>query len=284
VLPAKYGDYMMVTRDERNRRWWLNERPFALAGRNAGLRTSRDLIHWSDPEPVFVNTPDMGFGRLYEWHGGITPFNYGNQNLGLLEKWCNAGFGDNCELVSNRDGQPWQRVLPGSYFLEVGPEGDFDRVLIYPTHNAPIRVGNKLHIYYSGGGPKLNPRRGMPMNMGLATISLDRFAALAHVRGPAGELLTRPIEISRPHLEVNAELLHGGGVALELLNPDGTVIPGYSMEDSTTDISGEGPRFPVRWKTKPDLSELIGRRVWPKFRVTGAALYSYRFADSTVDG
>jgi len=76
------ADYMMVTRDERHGRWWLNERskrqrdPRA-SGRNAALRTGKDLIHWSEPEIIFDNFEDSDFGKLWEWHGAITPFNYG---------------------------------------------------------------------------------------------------------------------------------------------------------------------------------------------------------------
>lgn len=59
LLPMRYGDYMMVTRDERNKRWWLNERALNVFGRNAALRTSSDLIEWSDPaEMAYFNQPD----------------------------------------------------------------------------------------------------------------------------------------------------------------------------------------------------------------------------------
>ena len=64
ILPA-LGDYMMVTRDHRNRRWWLNERAAGKGGRNAALRTGKDLWHWSDPEIVFDNGPEGENGRLF---------------------------------------------------------------------------------------------------------------------------------------------------------------------------------------------------------------------------
>src|SRR4051794_37985505 len=86
-LLGAVGDYMMVTRDQRNRRWWLNERVRGRSGRNAALRTSKDLVHWSDPVVAFGKGSDRGYGRDFEWHGGMTPFNCGNLNLGLLEKW-----------------------------------------------------------------------------------------------------------------------------------------------------------------------------------------------------
>ncbi|MBW3540719.1 MAG: hypothetical protein KY476_10645 [Planctomycetes bacterium] len=200
------GDYMMVTRDHRSGRWWLNERASSGRGRNAALRTSTDLVHWSEPEIIFDNEEESGFGRLFEWHGGITPFNYGNLNLGLLEKWPNAGFGATCELVSQREGGKWRRAAPGTPFLDIGPEGAFDRTLIYPTHNAPIRIGETLYIFYTGGGAKIDPKRGIPMSIGLATIGVDRFAGLASWRfagGTPGRLVTRPITVSHAGLEIN---------------------------------------------------------------------------------
>jgi hypothetical protein len=225
----------------------------------------------------------MGFGRQFQWHGGITPFNYGNQNLGFLEKWCYAGFGDTCELVCQREGQRWERVAAGAPYLDIGEEDSFDRVLIYPTHNAPIRVGDRLFIYYTGGGAMTaGPTPdcpGLPMAIGLASIRIDRFAALAHLRDAPGELLLKPLVIAKPRLLLNLEALLGPQVQLAALAPDGSVIPGYGFEESEIDLYSDPCRCPARWKGKPDLSELIGREVWLHFRIQGAALYSYGFRE-----
>jgi len=281
MVSARYGDYMMVTRDERNRRWWLNERARSLVGRTAAIRTSSDFVNWSPPESIFVNTPEMGFGLQYQWHGGITPFNYGNQNLGMLEKWSYAGFGDNCELVSQREGQRWERVAPGEPFLDIGDEGAFDRFIIFPTHNAPIRIGDELFIYYSGAGAMTagsSPDSpGEPMAIGVACIGLDRFAGLAHSRYTPGELLTRQMVIEKPNLSLNVEALKKGEVRLAVLNLDGSFVPGYEFDDSEIDIHRDPYRSAAKWKTKPDLSELIGREVWLHFQIVGSVLYSYRF-------
>ena len=281
MVSARYGDYMMVTRDERNGRWWLNERFRALKGRTAALRTSADFTTWSAPETVFTNTPDMGYGDQHQWHGGITPFNYGNQDLGLLEKWCYAGFGDTCELVCHRDGQPWARVAPGQPFLDVGSEDAFDRVLIYPTHNAPVRIGDQLFIYYTGAGGMSDGTTadtpGLPMAMGVAAIGVDRFAGMAHCRAEPGELLTRPLVIDKPHLHLNVESLNHPKVELAIEDGNDEAIPGFTFEESEIDLVGDPFRCRAQWKRKPDLSELFGRTVWLHFRIQGAALYSYRF-------
>ena len=246
MVSARYGDYMMVTRDERNQRWWLNERGRALYGRTAALRTSTDLVNWSAPETIFTNTPDMGYGERYEWHGGITPFNYGNQNLGLLEKWSNAGFGDTCELLSNREGGPWERVAPDKPLLDVGAEGAFDRVLIYPTHNAPIHLGDELFIYYTGAGAwsPTADSPGMPMAIGVATLGRDRFAGLAHSRGAAGELLTRLLVVEKPNLQINVESILHPEVRLAVLAEDGSVFLGLDVAN----LLFETPWTDMAWK------------------------------------
>lgn len=274
------GDYMMVTRDHRNRQWWLNERAHGQGGRNAALRTSQDLIHWSPPEMVFDNGPDGENGRLWEWHGGITPFNYGNLNLGFLEKWPNQGFGATCELVCQRDDGPWRRVAPGVPFLDIGPEGAFDRILIYPTHNAPIRIGHRLFIFYTGGGAKTNPKRGIPMSIGLATIGLERFAALASWRSSSpGLVTTKPIEVALPTLEGNAESFELHPLRVAVSTADGAMLPGFGFEDCRMEYDARRIHTPVRWRDKTDLAELRGRKVKLHFEIKGAALYGYRFSD-----
>ena len=60
---------MMVTRDARNRRWWLSERGRSVTGRTAALRTGTDLQTRSAPETTFANGPESGFGRQFHRTG-----------------------------------------------------------------------------------------------------------------------------------------------------------------------------------------------------------------------
>jgi hypothetical protein len=274
------GDYMLVTRDDRNGRWWLNERAAGKGGRNAALRTSKDLLRWSDPVVAFGDGSDPGYGRDFEWHGGMTPFNYGggNLNLGFLEKWPLAGLGATCELISQREGQPWRRVAPNEPFLDIGPEGSFDRSLIYPTHNAPIRIGERLYIFYTGGGVKTDPKKGIPMAIGLATITLDRFAGLANWRPRTpGRLVTKPIEVTRPRLEINVESFELLPQRVALSGADGSMLPGYGLDNCQVEYDAARVYTPVRWKGKESLKELQGKKVKLHVEIKGAALYGVRF-------
>ncbi|MFN0051308.1 MAG: hypothetical protein ACKV0T_03905 [Planctomycetales bacterium] len=274
------GDYMMVLRDDRNRRWWLNERSAkGTGGRNAALRVGTNFTNWSEPEIIFDNGPESEFGKLFEWHGGMTPFNYGNINLGLLERWPNVGLGAACELIWQPEGGTWQRVAPGVPFLDVGLEGDFDRLLAYPTHNAPIRLGDTLYIFYTGGGVKTNPQQGIPMSIGLATVRLDRFAGLGNWRSRrVGMVVTKPVTVTHPHLDVNVELLEATPLQVAIVASDGTPLPGFNFEESVMQYDSKNVYTRVHWKDRADLSSQTGQSIQLAFRVATAMLYSYRFS------
>ena len=285
IFAARGGDYMMVTRDHRNREWWLNERAHDQGGRNASLRTSKDWKNWSDLEVIFGRTSDPNFNKTFQWHGGITPFNYGQMNVGLLEKWPLSGRGADCELVAQREGGEWKRLFPGHAFMECGPEGAFDRVLAYPSHNSPGRMGDKLLFFYTGAGAKNHPRKGMPMAMGLATIGCDRFAGLAHWRNlPSGKVITKPLVVPGPHLAINVENLEHTPMRAAITDASGKAIPGYSFDDSRIELHLDHLYSWAQWRDKPDLTELVGQQVSLQLEVNGGILYSYRFYPQRATG
>jgi hypothetical protein len=283
------GDYMMVVRDYRHRRWWMNERcrmerlPGFGGARTAGLATSDDLVHWSEHnEMTFVLNTEEGYGTLRQHHG-MTPFAYGDLDLGFLELWSVAGQGNWVELTCHRDGQPWQRVLPTERFLDIGPERAFDRVLAYPTHNPPVRLGDRLLIFYSGLGRDPVTNRLGHGAIGLATLGRDRFVSLSRFRhDEPGGIVTRPMAVTGPLLQVNVESFGGGVVRAAVKRPDWSAIPGYTLDDCVP-ISGDEVRYPVRWRTKADLAELLGQAVVLHFSVNEASLYGYRFGHDAAD-
>ena len=284
-------DYLKVVRDHRNRRWWLMSRPFQYTNpdaghvgrRNVALSTTKDFKTWTDNEMVLVNGPDSDFGRKWEWHG-LTPFNYGNMDLGWLDIQDSVYPTGVFELMSHRDGQPWQRVAPGQCFLDRGGEGTYDRRGGMPLHNEPIQVGDKLLIYYNTSLPRDD---GIPpRTVGVATIGLDRFVALAHGHSKTGEptglLVTKPVEVAADNLQVNVEAyaIRGGEgrVRVAVLDLQARPVDGYTFDDCQP-IDDNGVRLGVQWKDHANLSAFRGQRVMLAFNVDTAWLYSYRFAN-----
>jgi hypothetical protein len=277
------GDYCGVTRDERNGSYWFNDR--ARAGvpgipgiRTAGLCQSKDLYHWPvGLEQVFPIGEYEDFGRRYEHHG-MVPFNYGDQDMGFLElsdpKRPVAGL-----LASHRDGQRWQ--LPNTHvpLLSIGPKGAPDDTIVAATRNAPIAVGDRLYIFYNGRRYTDDPTTTVS-NIFLATMRLDGFAGMAvdpeavHRYGKPGALQTQPLTVTQDQLQINI-CGHGGTARVSLADENAAPLPGYGLADCLP-LPEDATRAVVRWKDRPDLRELKGRRVLVLIQLQSGIIYSVR--------
>lgn len=119
--------------------------------------------------------------------------------------------------------------------------------------------------YWHGKGSKL--RR--------YTLRLDGFVSInAAMKG--GQLTTKPIRFKGSHLELNFATSAAGGIRIEIQNPDGSPVKGYSLQDSPVHF-GDTVARKVRWKNGGDLSQLAGKPVRLRFEMKDADLFSYRF-------
>lgn len=142
----------------------------------------------------------------------------------------------------------------------------------------------------------------------LARLRMDGFASL-RAGDETGVVLTRSVEVAGKTLCVNADAA-AGDLRVELRDAaTGRAIPGYGMGDFVRDRylysedgierkmrMGTGARFdddpvdndtlpvrenaariPIRWREKPDASELIERQVRVYIAMRNADLYSFWF-------
>jgi len=284
------GDYGGVTCDERNQRYWFNDRARkSLPGigyRSAGLCVSDNLYTWPETvEMVFVLGEFEDYGMRYEHHG-MVPFNYGDQDLCYLEV-SEGGFPKMSLVGSHHDGERWSLVSQTKPLLEVGPQGARDDGIVQATRNAPLRVGDQLLIFYNGVHYIADPDKPLWLcvqdcegTLNVGTMRLDGFAgmtvdtATSARHGKPGMIITRPVPVQNPQLEINLQG-HQGSAKVVLLDEDGLTISGYELENCLP-LPEDAVRAIVQWKDQPNLSMLQGQKVSLLVQMATGTIYSFR--------
>lgn len=146
----------------------------------------------------------------------------------------------------------------------------------------PSQVGgapDELSIYATEGywtGDELDVVR--------YSMRVDGFVSL-HAPRSGGEAITAPIRVSGEHLVLNLASSAAGRVRVEVQNPAGRPIDGFSLEEADP-LFGDDLARVVTWRRgDPDLGSLMGRPVRLRFVLDDADVYSLRFrAAITFDG
>lgn len=184
----------------------------------------------------------------------------------------------NFYLATSRDGDHWdfQWVYAGQPIIPRGPAGAFDMDIILPASTIVTR-GDEHWLYYSGA----NERHGTDTNrldrqhaIGLAKLPRDRFVGLA-ADHETGTIVTKPWKLSDPKISLNIDA-RAGEVTVEVLDAQGTIIPGYTVENMVVATGVDALDFQPRWQQHADLSKLLGQTIQLRIRMRNAILYAYR--------
>lgn len=125
-----------------------------------------------------------------------------------------------------------------------------------------------------------------PQGMGLVRIKRDRFAGL-YAGTSGGFLLSRELLAGGNRLLLNCASLHGAflrkegvrpEIKVEILDADDLTVPGFSFQDCEN-INMDDMSHRVTWKGKTDISAIRGKRIYLRFFLRSAHLFSFRFAD-----
>ncbi len=91
-------------------------------------------------------------------------------------------------------------------------------------------------------------------------------------------MTTQPITFTGKRLMLNFSTSAAGSIRVEIQDPQGKAVPGYSLDDSVELIGNEIERA-VRWKSGTDVSLLVGRPVRLRLVLRDADLFALRFAE-----
>ena len=107
------------------------------------------------------------------------------------------------------------------------------------------------------------------------SLRIDGFASV-HAKLQQGEFTTNPITFSGKELSLNVATSAAGMVKVEVRALDGSVIPGYSLDDCDL-IYGDSIDRRVSWKGNKSVESLIGTPVVLRVVMREADVYSLIF-------
>lgn len=249
--------------------------------RGVGLCTSKDFEHWTRKSLIFTTDRQDGYPWTQPYSLAVTP--YGDQLIGIVGMLRldriegNNALGDqSTQLLVSRDGRRWQRVANREEFLAPTP-GSWDRGRVFPG-TTMITKDDQVLIYYTGTDTRHGSGAWGHTGIGLATLPADRFVAVQKCdESDAGILQTRPLRFRGNTLLVNAEL-QDGDLQVELLDPNGEVLPGFHRKRSRLTVH-DPLRYRVTWQrddgdaSLPDAHEV--QPVAIRFIIRGGKLYAF---------
>ena len=268
---------------------------------------SRAYLEHSDPEMLvslahrmrrdvpdkFVHfwfTPDdkeLRHPKYPEVEPGIYNFDaiaYESIMLGLYSAWCGPE-NDICK----RDGIQKRNVVSLGYsrygfhfsrptheaFMDVNEtEGAWNWGNMQSINGVPLIVGDSLYFYSSGR--RLNKIMwDSYTSTGLATLRRDGFVSMRAGR-EEGTLTTEKLSFDGKYFFVNADVkAKKAQLAVELLDEQGTPIPGFTKKDCVVMKKADSTKQLVTWKNNADLSSLKGKVIRAKFYLTNGDLYAF---------
>lgn len=254
--------------------------------------TSTDMQNWSYPRTILSSDErdliDIDHCRV---------FRYGSHFL-MLYAAMDGDLGRfHMRLASSFDGIHWQRFHTRDDFTPMGDEGQWDAGIIGPS-SGPVRQGDMLMFYYLGARlGQHEPFAAQQMNRmggGVLLMKPDRFVS-QRADGKTGWLLTREFTLDGSELKINAQTdgrpaSGKGSVRVEVLQHPQlgyhaddffasknytNAFEGFSLDDCVP-FSGDRIDAPIRWRDG-DLKSLQGKRVYLRFEITNADLFSFTF-------
>lgn len=277
--------------------------------RMVGLVTSESFETWPTTPAELVLAPDsiddywvtaqgLDLAQNRTHFYGVSVFPYQSQFVGLLwiframdppncghdcEPYAGYIFGKiHVEVVSSRDGATWTReegnLTSGRPpILELGPADAWDSMMLF-TANHPLLEDGRIKLYYGG----CNEDHGSvgtdgAASVGLATLRKDGFASLDAQGTTGGAITTVPLEGAQGALRLNYRALAGGSVKVEVLDEQGSVIPGYGEADADA-LQGDETDAAASWGSATTLPTFPCELRF-RFILQNAALYSFAAGD-----
>ena len=253
--------------------------------RTISRTTSKDFMHWSEPEKM-----DFGYTALEHLYTNQTHAYFRAPHIYIaiaarfmpnrqvitseqaVELDVNPSYFKDCSdvvFMTSRGGNTYDRTFTQGFIRPgIGLENWVSRAN-YPALNVVQTGKDEMSIY-------VQQNYAQPTaHLNRYSLRLDGFSSL---RGSnvGGEMITKILTFDGKQLSLNFATSAAGFIKVEILDKDGTKIPGYELEKSKEIIGNEIEKI-VTWKGNPDLGKLKGIPLRVRFVIKDADLFSMKF-------
>jgi len=181
-------------------------------------------------------------------------------------------------IGTSRDGITYDKswIYARKPIVPRGEAGSFDKDGVKPP--SQILTYNDEHWIYYGGMDERHYSIGRHLNIGLAKLRLDGFISL-EAGEETGTVVTKPFKLEGERLEINVNA-EGGSMRAEILDENGSPIPGYSGDDAPEYQAVDDLRLNITWEGDKNLSALSGEVIQIRFHFRNANLYAFQIQSS----
>ena len=255
-----------------------------LGDRRVALTETETFVSWTEPRVILA--PELSDEKLLEFYTMPT-FPYGQYFVGLVwaSHFSSADGPDhfvlhkgpqNAQLALSTDGRYFTRPTKTD-FIEFNEPGEIGCHSIRPE--GMVVLEDEIRIYSNAGlsahgTPVPKELKENSKAMVMHSLRRDGFMYFQS-RGHQAQITTRPFAVFDGEFTMNAEA-PTGTVEFELRDLKNQPIEGYTFADCEPMKFKDSLKFPLRWKNRRDVSELIGKVIRMSVRFYNARIYSFR--------
>ncbi len=246
----------------------------ADAGHGGHLRTisrttSPDFRHWSTPVAMNPNLPGehLYTSQTHPYFRAphiyiALPSRYIAGRVGAEKANPMLGSTDILFMTSRAGSNAFDRLFTEAFLRPGLDPKRWESRANYVGLNVVPTGDTEMSIYHGRSGHRY-------------TLRTDGFISV-RAGAAEGELVTRPAKFTGGELVLNLSTSAAGSLRVEIQDPDGAPLPGFSLADCRT-IVGDTIEHTVRWSGDPDLAAFADKPVRLRFLIKEADLFSFRF-------
>lgn len=258
--------------------------------RRIACKTSKDLIHWTEPRIILQPSPVYNDGYTALQQYGMTAGWFDGIFYGLVMLYkASMEIGDYSrmsgymepELVYSFDGKEFLHTT-GKTLIERPEAPEPGCIQLYPLDMVESADGEYYCIYLQGKNQmhatvenvarltKMNNEHGVfPAGL-IYRIRKDRFCGLECTEY-GGSVITKRFRLTRPDLELNINA-SCGYARFAMVDWNGDPFPGFSLEECIPMEYEDSVCHRPQWK-EHSLDELTGKKVRIRVELNSATLH-----------